>query len=76
MEDRKKALPHPLGSTTFLPLGVKIHEATRTKAADGTQPRLPAGIATKKAIMQTSVHNLQSQKTNIGLGNLRDGDWC
>ena len=76
MEDHKKALPQPPGSTTPPPLGVEIHEGTRTEAADRTHPRLPVRIATKRATMQTSVRNLWSQKTSIGFGDFCVGDWC
>ena len=75
MEDHKKALPQPPRSTTPPSLKVEIYERTRIEAEDRTQPRLPAGIATKRATMPTSVQNLQSQKTSIGLGDLRVGDW-
>ena len=76
IEDHKEAPPQPPGSTTPSSLGVEIHEKTRTEVAVRTKPRLPARIATKKATMQTSVQNLSSQKTSIGLGNLRFGDLC
>ena len=76
MEDHENAPPQPLDSTTFPPLGVEIHEITRTEAADRTQPTLPAEILIKKATIQTSVQNFQSQKTSIGLGDLRVNDWC
>ena len=58
IKDHKKAPLQAPGSTTLLPLRVEIHKRNRTEAVDRTQPRLPARIATKKAIMQTSVQDL------------------
>ena len=44
----------PPGSITFSTRKVKIQKRTKTEALGKTQPRLPAGIATKKATMQIS----------------------
>ena len=33
-------------------------------------------IVIRRAILQENTRSLQSQKTSIGPGNLRVGDWC
>ena len=62
----KKAPPQPSESTTPPPEG---HNLRKTSA------KSPASIATKKDTIQTSVPSRPSEKTSIGLGDFRVGDW-
>ena len=58
----KKTLSQSPEFTTTLLLEVKIQEKIGTKVPDRTQPRLPAKIATKMVIKQTSVQVSKAQK--------------